>query len=91
MVPHCGVGPRVATGTVCGWVADTRAEEDFARFIEWVIQGNPGYRNDNFSLDQLNTRKSEALVRTTVGIGAVEEESGACGGSSLTAPSPKVI
>jgi hypothetical protein len=55
---------RVAMGTVCAWVGETRTEEDFARFIEWVIQSNPGYRVYHFVLDQLNTHKSETLVRT---------------------------
>lgn len=47
---------QVATGTVCGWVGDTRTEEDFARFIEWVIEHNPHYRSYHFVLDQLNTQ-----------------------------------
>ena len=34
----------VTTG--CAWAScgNTRTEEDFARFIEWVITQNPGYR-----------------------------------------------
>lgn len=56
---------NIATGTVCGWVGDTRTEEDFARFIEWIIQHHPGYRTYHFVMDQLNTHKSETLVRTT--------------------------
>lgn len=56
---------QVATGQVCGWVGDTRTEADFARFIEWVVQLNPGYGVYHFVLDQLNTHKSETLVRTT--------------------------
>jgi hypothetical protein len=33
---------QVATGTVSGWVGQGRAEEDFTRVIERVVQGNPG-------------------------------------------------
>jgi hypothetical protein len=74
---------RVATGTVCGWVGDTRTEEDFARFIAWVVQTPPGYRLYHFVLDQLNTHKSETLVRTTARLSGRDIDLGEQGKSGL--------
>lgn len=74
---------QVATGQVCGWVGDTRTEADFARFVEWVIQLNPGYRVYHFVLDQLNTHKSETLVRTTAKLCGLDIELGVKGKSGL--------
>lgn len=74
---------KVATGTVCGWVGETRTEEDFARFIEWVIQTNPGYRVYHFVLDQLNTHKSETLVQTVAKLSELEIALGKKGKSGI--------
>jgi len=74
---------EVAMGTVCGWVGDTRTEADFARFIEWVVQINPGYRVYHFVLDQLNTHKSETLVRTTAKLCGLEMDLGEKGTSGI--------
>jgi len=54
---------QVATGVVYGWCGDTRTEQDFANFIEHLIQRNQGYSVYHMVLDQLNTHKSETLVR----------------------------
>ncbi len=54
---------NVATGAVHAHCGDTRTEEDFSRFIEESIRQRPGYRIYHFVSDQLNTHKSEALVR----------------------------
>lgn len=58
-------GLQIASGEVTAACGDTRTEEDFSRFIENLIEQHPGYRTYHFVLDQLNTHKSEALVRTT--------------------------
>jgi hypothetical protein len=34
---------RIATGAVPAHCGDTRTEEDFSRFIEWLIPQHPGY------------------------------------------------
>lgn len=52
----------IATGTMCGWVGDMRAEGGCAHFIGWVIQHNPNYRTYHFILDQLATHKFKTLV-----------------------------
>nr|VFJ56049.1 MAG: Transposase [Candidatus Kentron sp. DK] len=54
---------QVATGTICGWCGDTRTEADFADSIGSLIRENPGYSTYHIVLDQLNTHKSETLVR----------------------------
>lgn len=53
----------VATGkAICPTVATTRTEQDFAAHIEQTIAADPN-ASWIFVLDQLNTHKSEALVR----------------------------
>lgn len=74
---------QVATGQVCGWVGDTRPEVDFACFIEWVVQLNPGYGVYHFVLDQLNTHQSETLVRTTARLCGLDIELGVKGESGI--------
>lgn len=54
---------QVATGIVYGQCGDTRTEHDFACFLESLIEQNPGYNVYHIVLDQLNTHKSETLVR----------------------------
>lgn len=55
----------IALGKVEAHCGDTRTEEDFAHFIESLIKGHSGYKVYHIVLDQLNTHKSEALVRIT--------------------------
>lgn len=54
---------NIATGSVEAVCQDTRTEKDFADFIEKTILNNQGYRTHHIVLDQLNTHKSETLVR----------------------------
>ena len=56
-------GFNVKTGRVHGICGDTRKENDFAFFIEETLKDNPSYKKYHFVLDQLNTHKSETLVR----------------------------
>ena len=56
-------GFNVATGETIGHCGDTRTEHDFAHFIRDLIDRHPGYETYHFVTDQLNTHKSEALVR----------------------------
>ena len=74
---------QVATGTVYGKVGDTRTEEDFACFIEEVVQSHPGYRVYHFVVDQLNTHKSESLVRATARLCGLDLELGEKGKSGI--------
>ena len=56
-------GMNVTTGKIIGECGATRTEEDLKNFIERVMTENTGYKKYHFVGDQLNTHKSEALVR----------------------------
>lgn len=56
-------GFNVTTGQVIGACGETRTEEDLKKFIEEIITKNPDYKKYRFVGDQLNTHKSESLVR----------------------------
>lgn len=67
---------NIAMGSVYAHCGDTRTEEDFCRFIEKTIERSPGYRVYRFVLDQLNTHKSEALVRLSARLGGLQIDLG---------------
>jgi len=54
---------NVATGKVSAHCGQTRTEEDFCHFIKALVEGNPGHQVYHIVCDQLNTHKSESLVR----------------------------
>lgn len=56
-------GFNVATGEIQGLVQETRTERDFVLLINYLITQNPGAKVYHFIADQLNTHKSESLVR----------------------------
>jgi hypothetical protein len=66
----------VATGTVQGICGDTRNEEDFVKFVEHMIASNPGREVYHFVSDQLNTQKSESLVRFVADYCGIDEDLG---------------
>lgn len=76
-------GFDVAAGTVCGWVGDTRTEEDFARFIESLVQNDPDCHTHHFIVDQLNTHKSATLVETTARLSGLDIDLGVKGKSGI--------
>jgi hypothetical protein len=67
---------RIATGEISAHCGDTRTEEDYTRFIEDLIQRHPGYGVYHLVMDQLNTHKSEALVRLTAKVCGLEIDLG---------------
>ncbi len=67
---------NVATGKVQGVCGDTRTEEDFVKFVERTIESNPGYGAYHFVADQLNTHKSETLVRFVAAHCEIDEDLG---------------
>lgn len=69
-------GLNVATAQVQARCGDTRTEEDFAAFIEHLIRTNPGYKVWHIVVDQLNTHKSETLVRTVAQLCEIEDDLG---------------
>jgi hypothetical protein len=74
---------EIATGTVQAHCGDTRTEEDFSQFIEALIQQHPAYRVYHVVLDQLNTHKSEALVRLTAKLSGFDVDLGVKGKSGI--------
>ena len=56
-------GIQIATGEVYGQIGQTRTEEDFVDFIDYIVKGEQEGLNYIFIVDQLNIHKSEALVR----------------------------
>lgn len=74
---------EVATGKVIGpSVGDTRTEEDFAAHISAVLETEPP-GEWIFIGDQLNTHKSERLVRAVAKAGGIEEDLGNKGKSGI--------
>lgn len=72
-------GINVATGEVQGVCGDTRTEEDFVAFIKYLIETNPGYAAYHFVADQLNTHKSESLVRFVAEFCGIDKDLGTKG------------
>jgi len=76
-------GLNIATGKVQASCGDTRKEEDFSGFIKTLMASNSGYDSYHIVLDQLNTHKSEALVRFTAEFCHIEDELGIKGKSGI--------
>lgn len=74
---------RVDTGTVHAQCGPTRTEADFAAFTEGLIDAHPDMRVHHIVLDQLNTHKSESLVRMLARRCAITEDLGIKGKSGI--------
>ncbi|MCK5918517.1 MAG: transposase, partial [Cocleimonas sp.] len=66
----------MALGKVQAICQDTRTEKDFANCINHLILENPNYKTYHVVLDQLNTHKSETLVRLVAKHDNLTEELG---------------
>jgi putative transposase len=76
-------GFNVTTGEVHAVCGDTRKEDDFASFIGNTINDNPNYNKYHFVLDQLNTHKSETLVKLVAKLTDDEQDLGVKGKSGI--------
>ena len=76
-------GFNVTTGEVHGVCAETRKEKDFSTFIENSISNNPNFKKYHFVLDQLNTHKSETLVRFVAVVQGDNQDLGIKGESGI--------
>ena len=76
-------GFNVTTGETIGHCGETRTEHDFVHFIGDLIERHPGYETYHFVADQLNTHKSEALVRLVAGFCGHPEDLGNKGKSGI--------
>jgi len=70
---------NITTGKTDADCGDTRKEDDFARFISRLVLENPKYKVYHFVLDQLNTHKSETLVRLTAQLCDIKTDLGVKG------------
>ncbi|MEA3484021.1 MAG: IS630 family transposase [Pseudomonadota bacterium] len=70
---------NIASGKIDADCGDTRTEEDFARFIKRLIKESSEYTKHHIVLDQLNTHKSETLVRVVVELCGIEKDLGVKG------------
>ena len=80
---------RIATGKVYAHCGDTRTEADYCAFIEDLIQRHPGFRVYHLVMDQLNTHKSESLVRLTAKLCGLDIDLGVKGQHGLLKSQPK--
>lgn len=69
-------GLNVATGIVIGECRDSRTEQDFVEFIAHLVSVHPDRGKYRFVVDNLNTHKSESLVRYVAQVSAVTEDLG---------------
>lgn len=67
---------HVATGQVIASVDQTRTEDDFEDFVKWVVDNLKGDEKAVLVLDQLNTHKSESLVRLVAKINGDKQDLG---------------
>lgn len=72
-------GLNVATGHVIGECRDTRTEEDFVEFVTSIQETYPDQKQYKFIVDNLNTHKSESLVRYVAKLSGVKDDLGVKG------------
>jgi len=70
---------NVGTGHVLGQCGDTRTEADFVATIRHLVETHPGKEVYHFVADQLNTHKSESLVRYVAEYCGIEDDLGVKG------------
>ena len=70
-------GMDVVTGKIIPLIRDTRTEKDFSDWLNGLITSDPHAAGWHLVMDQLNTHKSEAAVRTVAKIeGTTDAELG---------------
>lgn len=74
---------NIALGKITAHCGDTRTEADFAHFIDNLLQQNSNFKRYHFVMDQLNTHKSETLVRLIAKHCNIEEELGVKGKNGI--------
>ena len=74
---------NIALGKITAHCGDSRTEIDFACFVDDLLQQNPGFKQYHFVLDQLNTHKSETLVRLIAEYCNITDDLGVKGKSGI--------
>ena len=67
---------NIASGNIDADCGDTRTEKDFAHFIKRLIHESAEFTKHHIVLDQLNTHKSETLVRAVAELCGIEKDLG---------------
>ena len=73
----------VVTGEVIGSVGDTRTEEDYGRFLVQLIEREPPDTEWALVMDNLNTHKSETVVRIVARYCGIDQELGKKGRTGI--------
>lgn len=81
-------GLHVGNGQVYAHVGPTRTEADFANFVVSLIEGQADKEKFVFILDQLNTHKSETLVRLIARLNGDEPDLGVKGSTGILESMP---
>ncbi len=76
-------GLNVGDGQLFAHVGESRTEEDFVAFMKDLISREPESRKFVFVLDQLNTHKSESLVRLMANLNDDNQDLGIKGKSGI--------
>lgn len=79
---------HVASGHLSAVVGQSRTEDDFVKFIEWIIESAGPNEKLVFVLDQLNTHKSESLVRLAAKVNGHRQPLGIKGKSGILKSMP---
>ena len=67
---------NITLGKITAHCGDTRTESDFSQFMSKLIKENSGFKVYHIVLDQLNTHKSETLVRFVATFCGIDKELG---------------
>ena len=78
----------VVTGEVTGAVGDTRTEADYGRFLNQLIESQPADSEWEFIMDNLNTHKSETVVKIIAQHCRIDQDLGTKGRTGILESMP---
>ena len=78
----------VVTGEVTGAVGDTRTEADYGRFLNQLIESQPADTQWAFIMDNLNTHKSETVVKIIAQHCRIDQDLGTKGRTGILESMP---
>ena len=78
----------MVTGEVTGAVGDTRTEADYGRFLNQLIESQPADTQWAFIMDNLNTHKSETVVKIIAQHCRIDQDLGTKGRTGILESMP---